>query len=193
MQKLLQGHLDQRNPGDAAGPVAGSDGVECRERRVHKRAAETVFGTVDVGRVGYARPRSRESPCRSMRCSTCRRSVTRWRCGGELAAAASRSFDEALLDLSDSTGAVVPKRQAEQLAAGGEPVSEESVVVLTFDGKGGGAASREPSGVGGNGSRSPRSIASSPARRSTRSGWRRWPPSTRSRRSCGVRRSSCRA
>ena len=49
MQKLLQGHLDQRRPGEAAGPVAGSDGVECRERRVHERAVETVFGTVDVG------------------------------------------------------------------------------------------------------------------------------------------------
>ena len=67
-------------------------------------------------------------------------------------AAASRSFDEALLDLSRSTGAEVPKRQAEQLAAraaedfdafyearraaAGEPAPEESVVVLTFDGKG---------------------------------------------------------
>lgn len=56
MQKLLQGHLDQRSPGEAAGPVAGVDGVERRERREHKRAVETIFGTVDVGRVGYARP-----------------------------------------------------------------------------------------------------------------------------------------
>ena len=67
-------------------------------------------------------------------------------------AAASRSFDEALFDLSRSTGAEVPKRQAEQLvvraaedfdafyearrAAEGEPPPEGSVVVLTFDGKG---------------------------------------------------------
>ena len=67
-------------------------------------------------------------------------------------AAASRSFDEALCDLSRSTGAEVPKRQAEQLAARaaedfdafyearraaqGEPPPEGSVVVLTFDGKG---------------------------------------------------------
>ena len=55
MQKLLQGHLDQRSPGEAASPVAGYDGVECWERRVRKRAVETVFGTVDVDRVGYAR------------------------------------------------------------------------------------------------------------------------------------------
>ena len=67
-------------------------------------------------------------------------------------AAASRSFEEALLDLSRSTGAAVPKRQAEQLvvraaedfdafyearrAADGQPPPEGSVVVLTFDGKG---------------------------------------------------------
>ena len=28
MRKLLQGHLDQRSPGEAAGPVEGADGVE---------------------------------------------------------------------------------------------------------------------------------------------------------------------
>ena len=152
MQKLLQGHLDQRSPGEAAGPVAGSDGVECRERRVHKRAVETVFGTVKVGRVGYARPghdslhpldASLNLPPERYSLEVRRRVA---------AAAASRSFDEALLDLSDSTGAVVPKRQAEQLAAraaedfdafyearraaAGEPAPDESVVVLTFDGKG---------------------------------------------------------
>ncbi len=32
MRKLLQGCLDQRSPGEAAGPVAGSDGVEPPER-----------------------------------------------------------------------------------------------------------------------------------------------------------------
>ena len=67
-------------------------------------------------------------------------------------AAASRSFDEALFELSRSTGARVPKRQAEQLvvraaedfdafyearrAEPGRPPPEGSVVVLTFDGKG---------------------------------------------------------
>lgn len=56
MRKLLQGHLKQRSPGEAAGPVAGADGVERQERRVHERAVETIFGTVKVERVGYARP-----------------------------------------------------------------------------------------------------------------------------------------
>ena len=56
MRTLLQGHLDQRSPGEAAGPVAGADGVERSQRRVHERHIETTFGTVAVERVGYARP-----------------------------------------------------------------------------------------------------------------------------------------
>ena len=152
MRKLLRGHLDQRSPGEAAGPVAGADGVERRERRLHKRAVETIFGTVDVSRAGYASPghdslhpldASLNLPPERYSLEVRRRVAS---------AAASRSFDEALSDLSDSTGAVVPKRQAEQLAvraaedfdafyearraAAGEPAPEESVVVLTFDGKG---------------------------------------------------------
>ena len=67
-------------------------------------------------------------------------------------AASSRSFDEALFELSRTTGAEVPKRQAEQLvvraaedfdafyearrAEAGQRPPAGSVVVLTFDGKG---------------------------------------------------------
>ena len=54
MRKLLQGHLEQRSPGEAAGPVEGADGVERSERRVHERHLETIFGTVRV-ELGYAR------------------------------------------------------------------------------------------------------------------------------------------
>ena len=117
MQKLLQGHLDQRSPGEAAGPVAGADGVEHRERRVHERAVETIFGTVQVGRVGYARAGhdSLHPLDASLNLPPERYSLEVRRRVAE--AAASRSFDEALFDLSRSTGAEVPKRQAEQLAA----------------------------------------------------------------------------
>ena len=219
MRKLLQGHLDQRSPGEAAGPVEGADGVERSERRVHERHLETIFGTVQVERVGYARAghESLHPLDAALNLPGERYSLEVRRRVAE--AAASRSFDEALLDLSRSTGAEVPKRQAEQLvvraaedfdafyevrrAAEGEPPPEGSVVVLTFDGKEGrGAASRgtcarrrgrRPRGAGSTGSRSPGSTASSRGRRSTRSAWRRWPPSTRPRRSCGVRRTSWRA
>ena len=152
MRKLLQGHLDQRSPGEAAGPVAGADGVERSQRRVHERHVETTFGTVAVERVGYARPGhdSLHPLDAALNLPPERYSLEVRRRVAE--AAASRSFDEALFELSRHTGAEVPKRQAEQLvaraaedfdafyearrAAAGEPPPEGSVVVLTFDGKG---------------------------------------------------------
>ena len=152
MRKLLQGHLDQRSPGEAAEPVEGADGVERSERRLHGRQLETTFGTVSVERLGYAHPghdslhpldASLNLPAELYSLEVRRRVAE---------AAASRSFDEALFELSRHTGADVPKRQAEQLvaraaedfdafyearrAAAGEPVADELVVVLTFDGKG---------------------------------------------------------
>ena len=152
IRQLLQGHLDQRGPGEAAGPVAGADGVEREERRVHDRRLETTFGTVDVERMGYgARGHESLHPLdASLNLPPERYSLEVRRRVAE--AAASRSYDEALFELSRNTGAEVPKRQAEQLVARaaedfdafyearraeeGEPPSEGSVVVLTFDGKG---------------------------------------------------------
>ena len=152
MRKLLQGHLGQRSPGEAAGPVEGADGVERSERRVHERRLETTFGTVQVERAGYARPghdslhpldAALNLPPERYSLKVRRRAA---------AAAASRSFDETRFDLSRNTGAEVRKRQGEQLAvraaenfdafyearrAGeGEPPPEGSAVVFTFDGKG---------------------------------------------------------
>ena len=152
IRKLLQGHLDQRSPGEAAGPVEGADGVERSERRVHERRLETTFGTVQVERLGYARAGhdSLHPLDAALNLPVERYSLEVRRRVAE--AAASRSFDEALFELSRHTAAEVPKRQAEQLAvraaedfdafyearraAAGEPAPEESVVVLTFDGKG---------------------------------------------------------
>ena len=152
MRKLLQGHLEQRSPGEAAGPVEGADGVERPERRVHERRLETTFGTVEVERVGYARPghASLHPLDAALNLPPERYSLEVRRRVAE--AASSRSFDEALHELSRHTGAEVPKRQAEQLAAraaedfdafyearraaAGEPTPEGSVVVLTFDSKG---------------------------------------------------------
>ena len=151
MRKLLQVHLTQRSPGEAAGPVEGADGVERPERRVHARHVETIFGTVQVERLGYAHPGhdSLHPLDAALNLPPERYSLEVRRRVAE--AAASRSFDEALFDLSRSTGAAVPKRQAEQLVvraaqdfdafyearreAEGQP-PEGEVVVLTFDGKG---------------------------------------------------------
>ena len=117
MRKLLQGHLDQRSPGEAAGPVEGADGVERSERRLHDRQLETTFGTVAVERLGYAHPGhdSLHPLDASLNLPAERYSLEVRRRVAE--AAASRSFDEALFELSRHSGAQVPKRQAEQLVA----------------------------------------------------------------------------
>ena len=119
---------------------------------MHERHLETTFGTVEVERLGYARPghdslhpldAALNLPPERYSLEVRRRVA---------AAAASRSYDETLFELSCSTGAEVPKRQAEQLvvraaedfdafyearrAEDGQPPPEGSVVVLTFDGKG---------------------------------------------------------
>ncbi len=111
MRKLLQGHLDQRSPGEAAGPVEGADGVERSERRLHDRQLETTFGTVAVERLGYAHPGhdSLHPLDASLNLPAERYSLEVRRRVAE--AAASRSFDEALFELSRHSGAQVPKRQ----------------------------------------------------------------------------------
>ena len=48
VRKLLQGHHDQRSPGQAAGPAEDASGVECSARREHDSHAETTSGN-DAG------------------------------------------------------------------------------------------------------------------------------------------------
>jgi hypothetical protein len=152
MRQLLQGHLKSRGPGEAAGPVADADGVERAEQRSHERALETIFGTVEVERVGYA-----SEGCDSLHPLDGALNLPPERYSLEVRrqiaeAAASRSFDESLLDLARHTGAEVPKRQAEELVLRaaqdfdafyearreeeGQVQPEGTVLVLTFDGKG---------------------------------------------------------
>ena len=76
MRRLLQGHLDQRTPGEAAGPVEGADDVERSQRRLQERHPETTFGTVQVARPGGSR--SSMAPRRS---STSRAPPSTLRCG----------------------------------------------------------------------------------------------------------------
>ena len=218
MRKLLQGHLDQRSPGEAAGPVEGADGVERSERRLHDRQLETTFGTVAVERLGYAHPGhdSLHPLDASLNLAAERYSLEVRRRVAE--AAASRSFDEALFELSRHSGADVPKRQAEQLvaraaedfdafyaarrAAAGEAVPDESVVVLTFDGKGVvlhhedlREATRKAAEEAPAATRAALPVQPPAAGReeALETYGQRWPPSTRSRRWCAARRISCRA
>ena len=153
MQKLLQGHLDQRSPGEAAGPVAGSDDVERRERRVHRRDVETIFGTVQVDRVGYARPGEDSSP--SARCvaqpaggAVLAGGAPSGGGGGGVAVVPTKRcwicpavLGRRCRSVRRNSWRLARRRTSTRstrrgVAAAGEPAPDESVVVLTFDGKG---------------------------------------------------------
>ncbi len=53
LRKLLQAHLDTRSPGETSESVRDSDGAERTQARLHERTLATVFGDVEVRRMGY--------------------------------------------------------------------------------------------------------------------------------------------
>ena len=53
MRKLLQAHLDMRQPGQAIEPVRDAAGTPLTPTPVHARRLESIFGTVEVARTGY--------------------------------------------------------------------------------------------------------------------------------------------
>ena len=115
MRLLLQGHLDARGPGESLVPVVNNGGKILPYRREGGRALESVFGTVWVNRIGYEGkgegrlyPRDGELNLPRERYSL----GVRKRVATEVV---KNSFDEAVEAVSATTGAHVPKRQAEEL------------------------------------------------------------------------------
>jgi hypothetical protein len=151
LRQLLQAHLEVRGPGEAVGPVTGADGVGRDQSRLHERGLETVFGTVQVERVGYGaegvaslHPLDAELNLPPERYSL----EVRRRVAEE---AAKSSFDEVVQLLAGTTGAQVGKRQVEELVRRAaqdfdafyqtryevRPAEETgAILVLTADGKG---------------------------------------------------------
>jgi len=150
LRKLLQAHLDARGPGAAVGPVRGADGIDRDQARVHARGLSTIFGEVQVRRLGYGADgveslhpldAALNLPAEQYSFGLRRRAADE---------AAKVSFDETVQSLSAQTGTVVGKRQVEQLVqraaedfdafyAQRRPAAPEttaSVLVLTVDGKG---------------------------------------------------------
>lgn len=152
LRSLLQAHLDARSPGPASAPVRDRDGLERPQGRVHERGLKTVFGEVEVHRVGYGAEGSK-----SLHPLDAELNLPLERYSHELRRraaeeAAKTSFDEAVESLARHTGTKVPKRQLEQLVqraacdfdafytqrtARAPPGAQEgSLMVLSFDGKG---------------------------------------------------------
>ena len=80
MRKLLQAHLDLRQPGKAVEPVRDAAGTPLTPTPAHTRSLESIFGTVEVTRTGYG---AEDNPVctRSTVRSISRRRSTRWKCG----------------------------------------------------------------------------------------------------------------
>jgi len=53
MRKLLQAHLELRQPGEAVEPVQDAAGATLTPTPAHIRGLESIFGTVEVTRTGY--------------------------------------------------------------------------------------------------------------------------------------------
>ncbi len=149
LRELLQAHLKTRGPGAAAAPVRGADGVERNTARLHARELTTVFGNVDVQRLGYGaegvdslHPLDAELnlPDEQYSLGLRRKAAVE---------AAKGSFDEVVEAISTQTGAVVPKRQVEELVQRAAvdfhtfyvqralpATSHGEILVITVDGKG---------------------------------------------------------
>lgn len=152
-RQLLQDHLDRRQGGRALEAVTDAEGRERPVERAHERTLRTTFGAVNVARFGYGtegaeslHPLDAELNLPPDGYSLeLRRQLAR--------EAARGSFSEAVEAIQQTTGVIVPKRQAEQLAVRAaedfeeyyaakqaletlEPPAEEPVLVLSLDGKG---------------------------------------------------------
>ena len=115
-RQLLQDALDRRGGGLALEPVRDAAGRERTHVREHERTLRTTFGEVSVKRLGYGgdgleslHPLDAELNLPKDGYSLeLRRRVAR--------EAAKGSFEEAVEAIEQTTGVLVPKRQAEQLA-----------------------------------------------------------------------------
>ena len=113
LRQLLQGGLESRGPGDVGPALVGQDGVRRTPRRVHRRALESLFGTVQVERLGSGAP-GQESlhPLDAALPLPAERSAHALRTKVAVEAA-RRRCEEEVEAIVEHTGAQVPTRQAE--------------------------------------------------------------------------------
>jgi hypothetical protein len=148
-RRLLQAHLELRAERERPVEVQGADGVPRRHRRLSSRALLSVVGEVEVPRVAYQAPGAPGlhpmDAALNLPDELYSHSVRRVVAEN----AARSSFDEVVETLLKSTGAAVPKRQVEQLAARAaqdfdafystravDVEDTQALLVLSFDGKG---------------------------------------------------------
>lgn len=149
LKSLLQGHLELRSPGAASEPVRDAEGEQRSAQRLHERGLATVFGKVEVSRLGYG-----AEGADSLHPLDAELNLPEELYSHELRRRAAEqvakgSYDEAVQTLAGSTGTAVPKRQVEELVAraaqdfdafyaqkSAEPEATGPLLVLSFDSKG---------------------------------------------------------
>jgi hypothetical protein len=118
LRRLLQGHLDLRaNREERRLEVTGSDGVTRSHCRGSDRELISMFGQVEVNRLGYGAPGERSLFPLDGELNLPLNKYShgiRHRVGEE---AARISFDATIGTIAKTTGGTVPKRQAEEIAA----------------------------------------------------------------------------
>ena len=199
LRKLLQAHLDMRQPGKAIEPVRDAAGTELTPTPVQGRSLESIFGTVEVTRTGY---RAAGTPSLhpldgALNLPPEKYSLeVRRRVAIE---AAKSSFDEGIKTLEMYTDAHVPKRQFEQQViraaqdfeafyadrqtrARADPHTAP-ILVLTVDGKG---VVMRPEDL-----REPTQRAGGAAAGYMPNGWPRWLPFIPSSPLCARHNRSC--
>ena len=115
LRRLLQAHLDERSPGTVAEPGRDADGRTHTHQRTPTRRLRTIFGAGEVTRTGYG-----GHGLESLHPLEAALNVppehyshgVRPRVAVE---AAQTSFADVVATIATTTGAHVPKRQAEQL------------------------------------------------------------------------------
>src|SRR5215471_15475331 len=115
LRQLLQGWLESRGAGDVGPVLVGHDGVQRPQRRVHSRRLESLFGTVQVERLG-----SSTSGQKSLHpldaALNLPKELYAHALRQKVAVEAARSrFEEVVEAITEHTGAHVPTRQAEEL------------------------------------------------------------------------------
>jgi hypothetical protein len=153
LRRLLQGYLDSRSEDEIEGECRGSDEIERTHRRSQVRGLVSVFGEVQVRRIGYGgRKMTSLHPLDAelnlpveLYSHGLRRQVAQ--------AAAKNSFSEVVQEIQQTTAAQIAKRQVEELAeraswdfdefyqtrhaeAEQGSASSGSILVLSVDGKG---------------------------------------------------------
>jgi hypothetical protein len=149
LRAMMQAHFDARAAQERRVQVRGADGVERTEVRRSTRKVETKFGEIELERNLYQAPGVEGlAPLdAALGLPAEKYTLELRRIVAEESARAS--FDEVIELIQKQSGAYVPKRQVEELAARaaqdydafyrdrlGEPEQTDDLMILSFDGKG---------------------------------------------------------